>query len=116
MIAAPATCYELVRERGWPRPRTRVHPRRPKEGARACEPDELRHIDTTLIKLIDGTKVQLHAVIDNYYEEIPGIARCGTPRDGQHSAILTDAAPGATSEGTVGNQQPKADIGLTPEF
>ena len=41
VFAAPATWYKLVRERGWRRPRTRVHPKRPKEGIRASEPDEL---------------------------------------------------------------------------
>ena len=70
VFAAPATWYKLVRERGWRRPRTRLHPKRPKEGVRAREPDELWHIDRTVIKLIDGTKVYLHAVIDNWSRRI----------------------------------------------
>jgi len=48
----------------------RVHPQRPKEGVRATEPDELWHIDTTVIRLIDGTKVYLHAVLDNFSRRI----------------------------------------------
>jgi hypothetical protein len=32
VFAAPATWYRLVRERGWRRPRTRVHPAKPKDG------------------------------------------------------------------------------------
>jgi hypothetical protein len=53
----------LIRERGRRRPRTRVHPARPKQGVRATKPNEYWHIDVTIIKLLDGTKVYLHAVI-----------------------------------------------------
>ncbi len=97
VFAAPATWYKLVRERSWRRPRTRVHPRRPKEGVRACEPDEIWHIDTTIIKLIDGTKVYLHAVIDNFSRKI--LAWCVAERLEIAStvAILREAARGAVS-------------------
>jgi transposase InsO family protein len=37
---------------------------------RAREPDELWHVDTTAIRLLDGTKVYLHAVIDNLSRRI----------------------------------------------
>jgi transposase-like protein len=37
----------------------------PKQGIRATKPNEYWHIDVTIIKLLDGTKVYLHAVIDN---------------------------------------------------
>jgi len=70
VFAAPATWYRLVRERGWRRPRTRVHPAKPKAGVRASKPDELWHIDMTVIRLLDGTKVYLHAVIDNFSRRI----------------------------------------------
>ena len=70
VFAAPATWYRLVRERGWRRPRTRVHPAKPKDGVRAAKPDELWHVDMTVIRLLDGTKVYLHAVIDNFSRRI----------------------------------------------
>jgi transposase InsO family protein len=70
VFAAPATWYRLVRERGWRRPRTRVHPAKPKDGVRASKPDELWHVDMTVIRLLDGTKVYLHAVIDNFSRRI----------------------------------------------
>ncbi len=70
VFAAPATRYRLARERGWRRPRTRVHPAKPKDGVRASKPDELWHIDMTVIRLLDGTKVYLHAVIDNFSRSI----------------------------------------------
>ena len=70
VFAAPATWYKLVRERAWRRPRTRVHPAKPKVGVRTTEPDELWHVDTTVIRLLNGTKVYLHAVIDNFSRPI----------------------------------------------
>ena len=60
------TWARLMRDHGWRRPRTRVHPTKPTLGVRATRPNEYWHIDVTVIKLLDGTKTYLHAVIDNY--------------------------------------------------
>ena len=65
VFASPSTWYRLVRERGWRRPRLRIHPKGPRVGIRASKPDEIWHIDTTLIRLLDGTRVYLHAIIDS---------------------------------------------------
>ena len=48
----------------------RVHPKTPSLGVRAGRPDELWHIDTTVIRLQDGTRAFLHAVIDSYSRRI----------------------------------------------
>ena len=48
----------------------RVHPAKPKLGSRATRPNETWHIDTTLVRLLDGSKAYLHAVIDNYARRI----------------------------------------------
>jgi transposase InsO family protein len=37
---------------------------------RATKPNEIWHIDVTLLKLLDGTKAYIHAVIDNYSRKI----------------------------------------------
>ncbi len=55
VIASPATWYRLVRLHHWRRPRTRVHPSKPKVGIRASKPNQFWHIDTTVIRLLDGT-------------------------------------------------------------
>ncbi len=34
-------------------------------GIRAKAPGELLHLDVTIIRLLDGTRAYLHAVIDN---------------------------------------------------
>ena len=52
------------------RPRRRIYPAKPKLGVRVTQPDELWHVDLTIIKLLNGTKVYLHAVIDNYSRRI----------------------------------------------
>lgn len=70
VIASPATWHRLVRERGWRRPRLRVHPAAPREGIRAARPDEVWHVDTTLVRLLDGTPAYVHAVLDNYSRRV----------------------------------------------
>jgi putative transposase len=68
--ASPSTWYRLVRTYGWRRPRLRVHPAKPKVGLRTSGADEMWHIDTTVIRLLDGTRAYLHAVIDNFSRRI----------------------------------------------
>jgi hypothetical protein len=70
VFASPTTWYRLIRRRGWRRPRSRVYPPKPKIGARATAPGELLHLDVTIIKLLDRTRVYLHAIIDNYSRRI----------------------------------------------
>jgi transposase InsO family protein len=70
VIASPSTWYRLVREAAWRRPRNRVYPTKPKIGIRAKTPGELLHLDVTIVKLLDGTRAYLHAVIDNYSRKI----------------------------------------------
>jgi len=70
VIASPSTWYRLVRTAGWRRPRIRVYPAKPKIGIRAKAPGELLHLDVTIIRLLDGTRAYLHAVIDNYSRRI----------------------------------------------
>jgi putative transposase len=70
VFASASTWSRLVRTRGWRRPRTRVYPAKPKVGLRATEPNQYWHIDVTVIRLLDGTKLYLHAVLDNFSRRI----------------------------------------------
>jgi putative transposase len=70
VCASASTWCRLVRTRGWRRPRTRVYPARPKVGLRALKPNEYWHLDVTVIRLLDGTKLFLHAVLDNFSRRI----------------------------------------------
>ena len=70
VLASASTWRRLARERGWLRPRKRIYPAKPKIGVRATRPNEYWHIDVTVIRLITGVKVYLHAVIDNFSRRI----------------------------------------------
>lgn len=66
VYASATTWCKLVREHGWRRPRRRLYPDKPKVGVTATAPNQYWHLDVTVIKLLDGTKVYLHGVIDNF--------------------------------------------------
>jgi putative transposase len=70
VFASSSTWLRLVRLNRWRRPRHRVHPAKPKVGIRASQPNEIWHIDTTLVRLLDGSRVYLRAVIDNFSRRI----------------------------------------------
>ena len=72
VFASASTWYRRVREHHWRRPRQRIHPAQPKMGIRASRPNQIWHIDTTLIRLLDGSRAYLHAVIDNFSRRILG--------------------------------------------
>jgi len=70
VFASYGTWCRLVREHGWRRPRRRLYPAKPKVGIRATAPNEWWHVDVTIIRLLDGTRAYLHAVIDNYSRRV----------------------------------------------
>ena len=70
VFASTTTWYRLVRANKWRRPRQRVHPAKPTVGIRATRPNEIWHVDTTLIRLLDGSKAYLHAIIDNFSRRV----------------------------------------------
>jgi hypothetical protein len=51
-------------------PRLRLYPAKYKIGLRKHAPNEAWHIDVSIIKLLDGTKAYVHAVIDNFSRRI----------------------------------------------
>jgi len=96
VCASPSTWYSLVRTHGWRRPRLRVHPAKPKVGLRTTRPDEMWHIDTTVIRLLDGSRAYLHAVIDNFSRRIPAWHVAGTFAPVNSVAVLLEATQRAT--------------------
>ncbi len=70
VFASSTTWYRLVLAHKWRGPRQRVHPAKPKVGIRATRPNEIWHVDTSLIRMLDGSKVYLHAIIDNFSRRI----------------------------------------------
>jgi transposase InsO family protein len=92
VFASPSTWYALVRGKGWRRPRKRLYPAKPKVGARAVAPGELVHLDVTIIKLLDGTRTYLHAIIDNYSRWILSWTLETRLGSGATCRVLRDAA------------------------
>ena len=70
LFASPATWSRMIRDRGWRRPLHRVYPAKPVLGVRATRPNEYWHLDVSVIRLLDGTRVYMHAVIDNFSRRI----------------------------------------------
>jgi transposase InsO family protein len=99
VFASASTWYRLIREHQWRRPRQRIHPAKPKIGIRASRPNEIWHIDTTLIRLLDGSRADLHAVIDNFSRRI--LAWKVTPTfDASATAEILIAAAKGIDHGT----------------
>jgi putative transposase len=99
--ASPSTWHRLVRMYGWRRPRLRIHPAKPKIGLRTTRADEMWHIDTTVIRLLDGTRAYLHAVIDNFSRRILAWRVADTFAPVNSVAVLVDASRGATPSETT---------------
>src|SRR6516165_2585592 len=93
--ASPSTWHRLVRRNGWRRPRLRVHPAKPQVGLRTTRADEMWHIDTTVIRLLDGTRAYLHAVIDNFSRRILAWRVADTFSPVNSVAVLVEASRGA---------------------
>ena len=70
VFVSAATWAKLIRERGWRRPRQRIYPAKEKIGGGAERPNEDWHVDASILKLPDGTKVYIHAVIDNLSRKV----------------------------------------------
>jgi transposase InsO family protein len=68
-------------------------------GVRATKPNEIWHVDTTLIRLVGGAKVYVHAVIDNYSRRILAWQANESYDTSTTSKLLVDAAKGL--EGVV---------------
>jgi transposase InsO family protein len=59
------------------------------------------HIDTTVIRLLDGTLVYLHAVIDNFSRRILAWRVAERFAPGNSVAVLLDASRAATPSDTI---------------
>ena len=69
-----------------------MYPCAPKVGVRTAKPNELWHVDTTVIRLLDGSKVYLRAVIDNCSRRILAWWLGSTLEPSATAALLVEAA------------------------
>jgi transposase InsO family protein len=66
VFASPSSWSRIVREYGLNRKQKRIYPAKPKIGVRALNPGQIWHLDLSVIKLIDGSRCYIQAVLDNY--------------------------------------------------
>lgn len=64
-------------------------------------PDEMWDIDTTVIRLLDGTRAYLHAVIDNFSRRVLAWRVAETFAPINSVAVLLDATRGAVGSTTA---------------
>jgi transposase InsO family protein len=102
VFVSAGTGLRLIRARGWRRPRLRIHPASSKQGLRATKANEYWHLDATIIRLLDGTRLYLHAAIDNLFSRrILAWKLAERLEPGNRCAILVEAAKNlGTSIGT----------------
>jgi hypothetical protein len=63
--------------------------------------DQMWHIDTTVIRLPDGTRTYLHAVVDNFSQRIFAWRVADTFAPVNSVAVLVEAGRGATPSATT---------------
>jgi transposase InsO family protein len=110
VFVSASTLCRLVRVRGWRRPRFRIHPEQPTMGIRATKPNELWHIDTTVIRLLNHMRIYLHAVIDNFSRRILAWTIADRFDTGNALAVLVQA--GRQTVGTTITPTVMADAGV----
>jgi transposase InsO family protein len=66
VFATVTTWSRIIRQLGLGRNLVRVYPPRPKIGIRASAPGKIWHLDYTILRLQDGSKVFIQCVLDNY--------------------------------------------------
>jgi putative transposase len=94
VFASQSCWFRIIRKQGWKRPRYRIYPEKPKVGIRASKPNEIWHIDTSILRLFDGTRVYMHAIIDNFSRRI--LAWCVDPNFDMNATarLITEASKG----------------------
>jgi len=66
VVASASTWSRVIREHGLKRNRVRIYPAKPKIGIRASAPGQIWHLDLTILRLQDGSRAFVQAVIDNF--------------------------------------------------
>jgi transposase InsO family protein len=66
VVASASTWSRVIKQFGLKRNRPRIYPQRPKVGIRASAPGQILHLNQAILRLQDGTKAFVQAVIDNF--------------------------------------------------
>ena len=66
VVASASTWSRVISQLGLKRNRTCIYPAKPKIGVRASAPGQIWHIDVSILRLQDGSRAFVQAVIDNF--------------------------------------------------
>jgi transposase InsO family protein len=77
-----------------------VYPAKPKVGIRAEEPDEIWHLDVTVLRLLNGTKLYLHAAVDNFSRRVLAWRLAEKLDPSTTCQVLTEAAKNLQGNGS----------------
>lgn len=66
VFASTTSWYRIMKQFNLRRSGVRLFPKRPRIGARAARPNQMWHIDQTVLRVADGSRVFIRAIIDNY--------------------------------------------------
>jgi len=91
VFASPATWARVIRRLGLKRPFERVHPEKPRLGIRASLPFQIWHLDLTVIRLIDGSRVFVQAVVDNFSRYVLAVRTTATYGGSETKTLLLEA-------------------------
>ncbi len=94
VYASTSTWYRSIQNGNWIRARKRIYQPKPRVGLRATKPNEYWHVDTTIIRLLDGSRVYVHAVLDNFSRRILAWRLNDTFETGTTAELLKEAAKG----------------------
>ena len=109
--ASSATWRRLAKLWRIRRERKRIYPAKPKIGIRAARPDKLWHIDQTIVKIKNGTRVYIQSIVDNMSRMVlatKSTLDCGRIRTKE---LLIKAAQNARSLGLSDNPVLMSDNG-----
>ncbi len=88
----------MIRIHKWRRPRLRLYPAKPKIDIRAAKPNDIWHFDTNQIKLLDGCRVYIHPIKDNFSLRVLAWNVSDTCNPAVTASLLRKALEGSTSE------------------
>jgi transposase-like protein len=83
-----------------------LHPSKSTEGVRSDKPDQLWHVDTTVLRLVDGRRVYLRALIDNFSTKVLAWWAGANFDAGANAILLAKAAEAKNRPG--GDEKPQS--------
>ena len=92
---SPASWYRVIKEHGLKMFRKRLYPPKNKTGIRADKPHQYWRLDLTVIKLVDGTRCFVQAVIDNFSRYVLSYSVAKQYTGLQTKELLTNALENA---------------------